>query len=205
METKVISIFHPDVIKISLEILQSGGLIAFPTDTVYGVAAMVQNGEAVQKIYQAKERGDNKAIPILIGDQADLNLIASSVPENAAKLAAAYWPGALTLVIPKSPSLPEAVSAYPTVGVRMPDYEFALKLLKVSGPLAVTSANISGQENPLNAENVMVQLGGRIELILDGGPTPGLVPSTVVDCSTDQPIVLRSGAISEDLIRQALL
>ncbi len=111
-----------------------------------------------------------------------------------------FWPGPLTCIIPKNPTLPEAISATSTVGVRMPDHAIARVLLRFAGPLAVTSANISGKENPSTAEEVFAQLGGRIELIIDGGKTPGGVPSTVVDCSTSQPTILRVGPISAEQI-----
>ncbi|MBI4732196.1 MAG: L-threonylcarbamoyladenylate synthase, partial [Chloroflexi bacterium] len=117
-------------------------------------------------------------------------------PEMALTLAARYWPGPLTLVIPKHPALPEAVSAAPTVGVRVPDHAAARALLQAAGPLAVTSANLSGRSSASTAEEVLAQLGGRIPLILDGGKTPGGVPSTVVDCLGAEPKILREGPIS---------
>jgi L-threonylcarbamoyladenylate synthase len=120
------------------------------------------------------------------------------------KLAKHFWPGALTLVVLRHPSIPEAVTPLPTVGVRMPRFESTLDLLKLIGPLAVTSANISGQGSPSTAAGVLAQLGGRIPLILDGGVTPGGMPSTVVDCTKAQPVLLREGPISLEEILQAL-
>jgi L-threonylcarbamoyladenylate synthase len=122
----------------------------------------------------------------------------------ALTLAAHFWPGPLTLVIPKHPDLPEAVSATSTVGVRVPDHAAARALLQASGPLAATSANLSGQPSPSTAEEVRAQLGGRIPLILDGGRTPGGVPSTVVDCLGAEPKVLREGPISSQEIFKSL-
>jgi L-threonylcarbamoyladenylate synthase len=120
------------------------------------------------------------------------------------KLAEVFWPGALTLVVIKNPTLPDVLSSQATVGVRMPNHPFTLALLQTTGPLATTSANLSGHENPLTAQDVFTQLGGKIELILDGGSTPGSIPSTVVDCTGHHPVILRDGAISANAIQKAL-
>ena len=187
---------NDEAIQTALEILQNGGLVAFPTDTVYGVGALVFNGPAVESIYAAKDRPVEKAIPVLIGDVDDLAKVSAAVPEIALKLAARFWPGPLTLVVPKHPKLPEAVSATETVGVRLPNHPVARGLLRLAGPMAVTSANLTGHPSPSTADEVFAQLGGRIALILDGGKTPGGVPSTVVDCVGVEPQVLREGPIS---------
>ncbi len=185
-----------ETIQVALNILQSGGLVAFPTDTVYGVGTLAFNGKAVESIYMAKDRPIEKAIPILIGDADDLTRIASSVPDMAKKFSARFWPGPLTLIVPKLPTLPEAVSATDTVAARVPDHQVARTLLRAAGPMAVTSANISGQPSPITADEVFTQLSGRIALIIDGGRTPGGVPSTLVDCTGTKPIILREGPIS---------
>ena len=197
MNTEIISAEDPLALPRAIEILQSGGLVAFPTDTVYGLGALAFNGAAVKGIYAAKDRPVEKAIPVLIGDPDDLEKVCAEVPEIALKLAAHFWPGPLTLVVVKHPELPEAVSVAPTVGVRIPDHPVARSLLRLAGPMAVTSANNSGQPSPATAQEVYAQLGGRIALIIDGGRTPGGVPSTVVDCNSAEPQVLRSGPISE--------
>jgi L-threonylcarbamoyladenylate synthase len=204
MKTEIISAQAPLVLPRALEILRSGGLVAFPTDTVYGLGALAFDGVAVESIYAAKDRPVEKAIPILIGDVDDLARVGVDVPENALKLAARFWPGPLTLVVPKHPTLPEAVSATATVGVRIPDHPVTRALLRLAGAMAVTSANMSGQANPSTAEEVLAQLGGRIALILDGGKTPGGTPSTVVDCVGAEPKVLRVGPISEIEIMAAV-
>jgi L-threonylcarbamoyladenylate synthase len=188
----------------ALAVLLNGGLVAFPTDTVYGVGALAFDGAAVGSIYSAKDRPVEKAIPVLIGQTADLVKVSLEVPEAAARLAARFWPGALTLVVPRQARLPETVSATATVGVREPDHRVAQALLLAAGPMAVTSANLSGQPSPVTAQEVFAQLGGRIALIIDGGRTPGGVPSTVVDCSGEEPQILRTGPISADEIRAAL-
>ena len=197
MNTEILSAQDPLALPRALEILQSGGLVAFPTDTVYGLGALAFDGIAVESIYAAKDRPVEKAIPVLIGDADDLAKVSAEVPEIALKLAARFWPGPLTLVVPKHPDLPEAVSATATVGVRIPDHPVARALLRLAGPMAVTSANLSGQPSPSTAREVFDQLGGRIALIIDGGRTPGGIPSTVVDCVGAEPKVLREGPISK--------
>ena len=196
MATSILPTDKDESISRALEILKHGGLVAFPTDTVYGVGALAFDEKAVESIYAAKDRPIEKAIPILIGGPEDLDKVTAEVPPIAAKLAAHFWPGPLTLVIPKHPNLPVVVSASPTVGVRVPDHPVARALLRAAGPMAVTSANISGQASPKNAEEVSRQLNGRIPLILDGGETPGGVPSTVVNCLGTEPVILREGPVT---------
>jgi L-threonylcarbamoyladenylate synthase len=204
METQILPISDPKALAMAIDILSSGQLVAFPTDTVYGLGALVFDEQAVSRLYDVKERGMEKAIPVLIGDLDQLGQVSSGVNSMGQKLAKHFWPGALTIVVPRHPSIPEAVTPLPTVGVRMPRFEPTLDLLKLIGPLAVTSANISGQGSPSTAAGVSAQLGGRISLILDGGVTPGGMPSTVVDCTKGQPVILREGPISLEEILQAL-
>jgi L-threonylcarbamoyladenylate synthase len=185
----------------ALEILQNGGLVAFPTDTVYGLGALAFDNTAIKSIYTAKNRPIERAIPILIGDIKDLEQVAVDIPQMALTFAAHFWPGPLTCVVPKKQTLPAAVSATATVAVRIPDHADARALLHLVGPMAVTSANISGEPSPSTAREVYDQLAGRIPLILDGGPTPGGIASTLVDCTGDQPVILREGPIS---LRQLL-
>jgi L-threonylcarbamoyladenylate synthase len=204
MKTTILSASDPQAFSQALAVLQTGGLVAFPTDTVYGVGALVFNAAAVQAIYLAKDRPVEKAIPVLIADAADLLKVSLEVPALASRLAACFWPGALTLIVTKHPDLPDAVSATDTVGVRIPDHPVARALLRVAGPLAVTSANLSGQPSPSTAREVYEQLGGRIVLIIDGGTTPGGVPSTVVDCVGAEPQVLREGPVTKEQIQSCL-
>jgi L-threonylcarbamoyladenylate synthase len=201
MKTVIISASASDAIPHAVEILKAGGLVAFPTDTVYGVGALAFDGKAVESIYAAKNRPVEKAIPVLIGDSGDLEKAAVNIPVSARKLASRFWPGPLTILVPKRGDLPESVSATSTVGVRVPDHEVARAFLRAAGPMAVTSANISGGQSPVTAEEVFEQLGGRIDLIINGGKTPGGVPSTLVDCTTSELKVLREGPITlEDLL-----
>lgn len=204
IKTTVLPTSHPDSIGAALKVLNDGGIIAFPTDTVYGLAAPAFSPEGIEKLYQIKDRALTKAIPILIGELAHIPLIAPDMPAAAQTLAARFWPGALTLVIPRSPTLPDVLSANPTVAVRMPYHAYALALIRRSGPLAATSANLSGQANPLSAGDVLDQLGGRVDLILDGGPVDGGIPSTIVDCTGETTSILRQGAIPENQIFAAL-
>lgn len=188
----------------ALEILQSGGIVAFPTDTVYGLGALAFDNTAIESIYKAKDRPVEKAIPILIGDLSDLDKVAVNIPNMALRFASRFWPGPLTCIVPKKQTLPLAVSATPTVAVRIPDHADARTLLRATGPMAVTSANISGQTSPSTAQGVYGQLNGRIPLILDGGKTRGGVPSTLADCTGEKPAILREGPISLEELLAAL-
>ena len=204
MKTKIVSANSPDAIRFALDILKDGGLVAFPTDTVYGVGALVFDGKAIESIYTAKNRPIEKAIPVLIADAEDMDKVGMDIPDIARRIAARFFPGPLTCIIPKQPTLPSAISATATVGVRAPDHEVARSLLRAAGPMAVTSANISGQPSPSTADEVFAQLNGRIELIIDGGKTPGGVPSTVVDCTSNEIKILREGPLSLDEIKSKL-
>ncbi|MEO8358162.1 MAG: L-threonylcarbamoyladenylate synthase [Chloroflexota bacterium] len=204
MNTQIIAADAPDAIMSALEILLSGGLVAFPTDTVYGIGALASHGEAIESIYVAKDRPMEKAVPVLLGEVEDLPKIVEEVPVLAAKLIARFWPGPLTVLVPKKRTLPEAISATSTVGVRVPDHEIARALLRLAGPMAVTSANISGQRSPRTAQEVFTQLSGRIAMILDGGKTAGGIPSTLVDCTGDQIQVLREGPITKEQLLEAI-
>ena len=201
MKTTIIHSSQPDAIPQALKVLKQGGLVAFPTDTVYGVGANVFSAESIEKLFTAKGRDAAKAIPVLIGDPSQLAQVSSTPGETALRLAMRFWPGPLTLVVARHPSLPAILSPLPTVGVRMPDHAVALAILRQSGPLAVTSANLSGGPNPSSAEDVLAQLDGRIDLVIDGGLCPGGLPSTVVDCTADDLRILRQGPLTlQDLL-----
>lgn len=204
MQTEILLTYSSNTLTKALETLKAGGLVAFPTDTVYGVGALAFDGKAVESIYAAKDRPVEKAIPILIGDSDDLENVATNIPQTARKLAIRFWPGPLTILVPKRVDLPEAVSATETVGVRVPDHNVARQLLLAAGPMAVTSANISGAQSPVTAEEVYEQLGGRIALIIDGGRTPGGVPSTLVDCTAPELKILREGPVLLEQLHAAL-
>lgn len=196
MQTKIIPAGDNKTLQHALDTLRNGRLVAFPTDTVYGLGALAFDGKAVESVYFAKNRPVEKAIPVLIWDVSDLGKISDDVPERTRALASRFWPGPLTVLVPKKLTLPESVSATSTVAVRVPDHPVARELLRVAGPMAVTSANISGQTSPSTAQEVLAQLNGRIDLIIDGGRTPGGIPSTLVDCSSDEIKILRAGPIT---------
>ncbi len=204
MKTQRIRADHADAIPIALEVVSHGGLVAFPTDTVYGLGASVHDAEAIAQLYRAKERDPSKAIPVLLGDVRDLHLVAKTVSPLAIRLAEHYWPGPLTLVVERHPRLPTVLGPEPTVGVRIPDHAIARDLLLQAGPLAVTSANISGGANACDAQAVIRDLEGKIHLLLDGGATLGRRPSTVVDCSGEGFPILRVGPITAEQIRMTL-
>jgi L-threonylcarbamoyladenylate synthase len=204
MKTIILPAGQPGAVSQALAVLQAGGLVAFPTDTVYGLGALAFNPAADEQIYQVKHRPEEKALPVLIADPADLARVSLGVSPAADRLVACFWPGPLTLVVLKHPDLPEIISDIPTVGIRMPDHPLARQLLRSAGPMAVTSANLSGHASPSTALEVFAQLGGRIALILDGGRTPGGVPSTVVDCTGAEARILREGPVSQDQIRSCL-
>ena len=206
MKTRTLSANDEWAIAEAVRLLRNGGLVAFPTDTVYGVGAHAFQSRAVAALYEAKARPRDKAIPLLLARAEDLLLVAERVPETAHPLIKRFWPGALTLVVPKGPAIPQVVSAGgPTVAVRVPDHPVTLALITALGaPLAATSANLTGHSSPVTADEVARELGGRIDLIIDGGPCPGGVPSTVLDLTVDPPIVLRLGAIKEEEIKAVI-
>jgi L-threonylcarbamoyladenylate synthase len=204
LKTEVLSASDPNAMRHAADVLRHNGLVAFPTDTVYGVGALAFKAEAVQRLYVVKGRATDKAIAVLVARTADLPKVAQELTPSAQRLARAFWPGPLTLVVPKHPDLPAAVSALPTVGVRFPDHPVARGLLELTGPLAVTSANRSGEPNALTAEEVLAHLSGRVDLLIDGGRAPGGIPSTVVDCTGLVPMILRQGPVSAAEIEATL-
>lgn len=204
MRTEVLPADHPKAMARAHQALRDGGLVAFPTDTVYGVGALAFEERAVRRLYEAKGRTEEKAIPVLIARREDLHRVALDPPPMALRLSERFWPGPLTLVVARQRHLPEAISSTDMVGVRMPDHPVALRLLDLAGPLAVTSANRSGGPSRRLAADVFGDLGGRIEIVLDGGETPGGRPSTVVDCMGDRPVLLREGPLSLGVLLDAL-
>lgn len=185
----------------AVDILNKDGLIAFPTDTVYGLAARFDSYSAIQKLFIAKGREFNKAIAVLIGDLDQLSMVCENFPASGERVARQFWPGALTIVVERLSSLPENLSPNKTIGIRIPNHPFTRQLLKLAGPLATTSANISGKPNPLSAMDVVDQMDDRIDLVLDGGPVSGGIPSTVIGFAGNEIEVFRQGAISETEIR----
>lgn len=196
MQTQMVSIEQDQWLGKAMDVIRVGGVVAFPTDTVYGIGADPFQPEAVASLYRAKGRPADKAIAVLMGSSGDLPKVAQNIPDWVQRLMEAFWPGALTLILEKQPAIPSIVSGTDTLGVRMPDHPVAVELMGATGPLAVTSANVSGVAAASEAAEVERQLGGKIEMIVDGGVSPGGQPSTVLDCSTYPPKVLREGPIS---------
>jgi L-threonylcarbamoyladenylate synthase len=180
--------------------------VAIPTDTVYGIAAAVERAEAIERIYEIKGRETTKAIPVLVSSVAQLERCAGRVSAAARDLTEAFWPGALTIVVEAAGWLPEVLLAGgTTVGLRMPASADALAVIEgMGGALAVTSANPSGEPEARSADEVRVRLGGRVDFVLDGGPSPADRPSTVVDASGELPRVLRQGALPADQVLAVL-
>ncbi len=196
----------PRAFETALRLLQRGQLIALPTDTVYGISAHALRPEAVMKVFAAKRRPLHKAIPLLLSEVADVCAVAAQIPSALFMLAEQFWPGPLTLVLHRAPNLPNAVTGGgDTVAVRVPDRSFPRRLAAgLSAPLATTSANLAGQPNSLTADAVERALGDHLGLIVDGGPSPGGRPSTVVDLLSDPPRILRAGPITAEQIDLAL-
>ena len=179
-----------------VKILQKGGVIAFPTDTVYGLGADAFNFRAVERIYGIKNRPAHRQFPLLIADVEQLTALAKPIPEIAWFLVRRFWPGGLTLVLPKTDSLPAHLASGTTIAIRVPNHPVCLALIQHLGnPIIGTSANTSGQPAALTAEEVGQQLRGKIDLVINGGKCPGGTESTVVDVTDDMPVILRQGII----------
>jgi len=205
MQTVIVDASEDSGRELATELLRSGSLVAFPTDTVYGLAAYPWEEAAVERLYQVKQRPKELPIPLLLSDSAEVERVAM-LPARCRALSERFWPGGLTLVLEKKASVSRSITDRPTVAVRVPNLPLARDIIRrVGGVLAVTSANISGAATPVTAREVEEQLGGRIALIVDGGSCPAGVPSTVLDCSVWPPVVLRSGVVGEDELRAVAL
>ena len=186
-------------------LLKNGGVIAYPTDTVYGLGAGMEFRQAVERVYQIKERPMSMPLPLLIADIAQLDNLTESVSETANTLIKQFWPGGLTLVFKAIPGVPEIITAGAnTVAIRIPAHPVALALIRGLGmPLVGTSANLSGKASALTADEVGEQIGDRIDMVVDGGRCPGGIESTIIDVSGEKPKILRAGAITEQEIEKA--
>jgi L-threonylcarbamoyladenylate synthase len=186
--------------------LRAGGLVVLPTDTVYGLAAALDRPEAIARVFVAKGRPADLALPVLISEASAMERLAVDVPLAARGLTAEFWPGALTVVLPRSDLVPDEVTAgRATVGLRLPDCELARRIIAAcGGALAVTSANISGADAPRTVAQMPDGLRAQVALIVDTGECPGGVPSTVVDLSVAPPRILREGAIPRQRIMRVL-
>ena len=195
----------PAAIQLAADILQKGGVVLFPTDTVYGLAASAFNQQAIERLFQIKERDSSKSIAVLLGDTVQSKLLAESFPPAAQRLANRYWPGGITLIVSKLASLPPALSANEKIGIRIPDYPAIRELIRITGPLATTSANHSGDPPAKSILELPPEILESVDLVLDGGSVKIGISSTVVDCTETPVKILREGSIpASEIIAAAL-
>jgi L-threonylcarbamoyladenylate synthase len=203
MENKLSSSIRQQVEQ-AISILKQGGIVAFPTDTVYGLGACISIPQAVERVYQVKERPRSMALSLLLADKSQIAQVAEPVPPIAWLLADKFLPGALTMVLPRAKSVADLVTGGgKTVAVRIPAHPVPVALIQgVGTPIVGTSANLSGKPSALTAEEVYAQLGNKVDLIIDGGRCPGGKESTIVDLTGEAPVLLREGAISREELEQ---
>jgi L-threonylcarbamoyladenylate synthase len=190
----------------AVELLRAGLIVAVPTDTVYGIAADLALPDAIERLFAAKRRPPEKAVAVLLADLAQAETLGEMTP-HARVLGERFWPGGLTLVLPVRPDavLPRVLAAgAPTIGVRVPDHDAPRAIARTLGPLPTTSANVSGELDARDAQEIAARLGDAIALVIDGGPIHGGPASTVVDCTWDLPVIRREGAIPAELIVEEL-
>lgn len=195
-----------DELKIPSEILKSGGLVAFPTETVYGLGANALDEDAVKSIFVAKGRPSDNPLIVHISDISQLENLVKCISESAKKLMEKFWPGPLTLLFEKSDLVPLVTSGgLDTIAVRMPDNEVALSIIKQTGlPIAAPSANLSGRPSPTSASHVLEDLDGKIDAVVDGGETSVGLESTVLDLTSDTPLILRPGSVTREQLLEVL-
>ncbi len=206
MKTLRIKLGNNSDLRLPASILRKGGLVAFPTETVYGLGANALDENAVKKIFEAKGRPSDNPLIVHVSDKEELFALVSKVPEKAQKLMDKFWPGPLTLVLNKSKSVPRAVTAgQETVAIRMPNNKIALELIKQSGiPVAAPSANVSTRPSPTEAKHVLEDLDGKIDAIIDGGRTDIGLESTVIDLTSETPTILRPGKITKEELEKVI-
>lgn len=209
MQTKMIVIRdkqYRDLLREAADILMSGGLVAFPTETVYGLGADALNPQAAKKIYAAKGRPSDNPLIVHIADEEEMGKLAREVPDMAKKLAQAFWPGPMTLVMKKREIVPlETSGGLDTVGIRMPSNEIARSLIRLAKtPIAAPSANTSGRPSPTQAEHVWEDLNGKVNAIIDGGPVGIGLESTIIDVTGSVPMILRPGAITMEMVKEVV-
>ncbi len=194
-----------DQVERAVSVLRNGGVIAMPTDTLYALVVAAGDASAVRRVFEVKGRQEGRPLPLFVSGFEMASRIAD-VSEVAEKLALRFWPGQLTVVVPKRKDYQsEALAGSRTVGLRVPDNTIARAVVEaLDEPVTGTSANLSGGPDPVTADNVSKQLGERVDLILDGGPCAHGIGSTIVDCSGDQPVILREGAVSSEAVFAAL-
>jgi len=203
---RALSADHPEAIRLAAEIIRTGGLVAFPTETVYGLGCDALSPNAAAKVFEAKQRPRFDPLIVHLANRSMVETVAASVPPTADRLINAFWPGPLTLVLPKQPEVPDLVTAgLPTVAVRMPNHPVAQALIQeAQTPIAAPSANPFGYVSPTTAQHVYDGLGDRVELILDGGPCSVGVESTIVSLTGTIPQLLRPGSLSLEEIQAVI-
>lgn len=190
----------------AVDCLKSGGIIAIPTDTVYGIGADPFNADAVQKLYTLKGRPEEKPIPLVLGSVEDVQQVAQNLPDFFFHLTEKFWPGGLTIIVQSKNLLPQLTAGGTTVGLRIPNQPLLLEILQeFGGPLAITSANLSGHPAATSPDEFSKELVSRIDVIVDDGQTPGPTPSTVYDISVSPPQIRRHGVISEETLTKELM
>ena len=196
----------PDAVAEAARVLRDGGLVVFPTDTVYGIFVDPGNSEAVRRVYDVKGRDSSRPLQLLVAKVQDIALVAKDIPDPAWRAARVFLPGGLTLVLPKADNVaPAVVAGGATVGVRVPDMEQCVEVIEAFGsPVAATSANRSGEPSPRTAEEAAAQIGELVDLIVDGGLCPVGIDSTVLDMTTESPRLLRVGAITQIALEEVL-
>lgn len=205
MKTLILNTTEEDILR-AAEIIREGGLVAFPTETVYGLGADALNPDAVKKIYEAKGRPQDNPTIVHIADAEDLKKLTPNITSDMEKLAEAFWPGPLTMVVPRLDIVPDVTTGgLDTVGVRLPLEETARSLIRTSGcPIAAPSANISGKPSPTTADHVRDDMDGRIDAIIFGGACKHGIESTVIDMTEGAPCILRPGVITPEMISLVL-
>lgn len=197
--TKQLYADDPLAIRETAVALQQGHLVVFPTDTVYGIGADAFNPAAIDKLYAAKQRPSEKAIPILLADMSDIWRVTTTIPPLAESYMQQFWPGPLTLIVPKHPKLPANISDNEGIAVRIPDCPVARALIRLAGgAVATSSANLSGQPPAQTAAEALAQLGEWVTAVLDNGPSPGSIASTIIDCTGAVPKLVRQGPIGPE-------
>ncbi|MTK12033.1 MAG: threonylcarbamoyl-AMP synthase [Clostridiaceae bacterium] len=208
MDTKIIMLdennFGKNIMQEAGEVLRQGGLVVFPTETVYGLGANALDPEAVKKIFEAKGRPQDNPLIVHIADIEEIKPLVSEIPEIAKRFMERFWPGPMTIILPKSPIIPDETSAaLPCVGIRMPSNNVARELIRAAGvPIAAPSANISGKPSPTDVQRCIEDLSGKVDYIIGGNMCDIGLESTVIDCTTEPTCVLRPGGITLEMLRE---
>lgn len=200
MQTQFLTADQPKAIEQAATLLKQGQIVIFPTDTLYGIGVNAYNPSAIDQLYEAKERSLDKGVPILIGDWEMAEKVATNIPRLAYAAMTRFWPGPLTVILPKHPSLPANIAPTDTVAVRLPNHWLTRQLIRLAGgAVAASSANLSGQAPAGTAQEAFDIFSGRVAAVFDGGPVSYGVASTILDCTVSPPQIVRPGPIARQL------